>query len=150
MPKYFARLIKLMITAKTPNSNKFLKRNKKAPLTRTLKPETEAKEDAIEALDKASSPRWPTNIIDITCKQYCSKLTAIRGPASHSCFVASSITFALLQILCRWDVSPSNSWPLSLPRIRGDWRLDFWSPLSIIAAWFYRSFSIDHFYHIKE
>lgn len=53
----FCKAIKLTITAKTPISNKFLKRNKKAPLTRTLKPETEAKEDAIEALDKASSPR---------------------------------------------------------------------------------------------
>lgn len=71
---------------------------------------TEAKELPKEAPERGSFPRWPTNIIDIICKLYCSKLTAIRGPASHSCFLASSTTSSLRQ-QPRWShVWASSSW----------------------------------------
>lgn len=87
------------------------------PLTKTLNPVTEAKEEAKEAPESASSPRWPTYMTDVICKLYCSKLTAIRGPASHSCFFASSITSPLQNP--SWDVSASNSWFLCWFGIRG-------------------------------
>ena len=38
-------------------------------LTNKLKPVTDAKDVAIEEPERASSPRWPTNMTDITCKQ---------------------------------------------------------------------------------
>ncbi len=68
----------------------------KRQLTNKLKPVTVAKEVAIEAPDRANSPRWPTNITDIICKLNSNRFTDIRGPASHTCFLTSSITFFLL------------------------------------------------------
>ena len=36
---------------------------------------------AIEVLERASSPRWPTIIVEMTCNKNCDKVTAIKGPA---------------------------------------------------------------------
>ncbi|CAN6549544.1 unnamed protein product [Malus baccata var. baccata] len=42
------------------------KAEKKPQLANTLKPVTEANEEAMEALESANSPRWPTNMTDVT------------------------------------------------------------------------------------
>ena len=102
---------------------------KRTQLTNKLKPVTVAKEVAMEAPERANSPRWPTNMIEIICKQYSNKLTAIRGPASHSCFLTSSRTpFPLLPSL----QTPSSS-EIS---INGDLRDDFSSSSSIFISSF--------------
>ena len=64
-------------------------------VTRKLKPVTEAKEVAMEAPERESWPRWPTNMTDISWRQDCNRLTVTRGPASHSCVFASSATLLL-------------------------------------------------------
>lgn len=59
----------------------------------------------MEAPESDNSPRWPANIIDIICKQYCNTLTDISGPANHNCFFTSTrICFLLIP----------SSWYLSL------------------------------------
>ena len=96
-----------------------------------LKPVTPANEVAMEALDRDSSPRWPTNMIDIICKLYCKKLTTTRGPASFICFFSSPIT-SDVSIHLLGD-SPPNSRPFSSFGIRGDSRKDFKYPSSICS-----------------
>lgn len=74
-------------------------KRKRCKLTNKLKPVTLAKEVAIEAPDKLNSPRWPTNITEIICIQYCNRLTDIKGAASHSClFTSSRISFLLIPL----------------------------------------------------
>lgn len=57
--------------------------------TSKLNPETAAKVVAKEAPERDSSPKQPTNIVEITCKEYFKKLTATTGPAKYSCFFPS-------------------------------------------------------------
>lgn len=72
--------------------------------TSKLKPVTEAKEEAMEAPERGSSPRWPTNIMEISCKLLRRRFTVIKGPASHSCFFTSSQTLPV-SFLFIWSCS---------------------------------------------
>ena len=58
------------------------------PISRLL-PVTAANELAMEALASSSSPKWPTNMLDTTTNEYCSRFTQIIGPAMHSCLLIS-------------------------------------------------------------
>ena len=92
-------------------------------LTIKLKPVTEAKEVAMEAPERASSPRWPTNITEIACKLYSRTLTDIKGPASFNCFFTSPKISSLFAPFLEWETA---AW-----EINGDSRLGFWSSPSM-------------------
>ncbi|PKA56499.1 hypothetical protein AXF42_Ash015272 [Apostasia shenzhenica] len=78
----------------------------------------------MEAPERESSPRWPTNITEITWRAYRRRLDAIRGPASHNCFFTSAET-SLLPFSTTPPLSPSAE-----PRTRGELKLG----LSIITS----------------
>lgn len=80
------------------------------PLTKTLKPVTEAKELPKEAPERGSFPRWPTNIIDISCKLNCSRLTAISGTDRRSCNLTSLTISSLRQQHCSNVSEWSSCW----------------------------------------
>jgi len=63
--------------------------------TSKLSPVTEPKEVAMEAPERASSPRWPTNMTDITSNMNYITFAIIRGPASVSCFFISHTTLSV-------------------------------------------------------
>lgn len=46
----------------------------------------------MEALERASSPRWPTNMTDIIWTMFCRIHAAMSGPARYSCFLTSATT----------------------------------------------------------
>ena len=74
-----------------------------------MKPVTEAKEVATAAAERGREPRCPTNITEITCRQNWRRLTAISGPASHSCFFTSSFIPLLFSPMRGHD----NTWSIS-------------------------------------
>ena len=66
----------------------------KQRLTRRLKPVTPEREMAIALLERASSPRWPTIIIEMISNMYCDRATATIGPAKEPNFLSSSVKVA--------------------------------------------------------
>ena len=55
---------------------------------------TQQSERAIAVLERASSPRWPTIIIEMTCKRYCARFTVTIGPANQPNLLSSAVKVA--------------------------------------------------------
>ena len=115
---------------------KWIKREEPMLLTSKLKPVTDAKEVAMEAPERASSPRWPTNISEIICKLHIRRLTDIKGPASFNCFFTSPKISSLFALFLDPGRASWDTW------INGDSKHGLWSSLSIevgvttfLAAW---------------
>ncbi|KAF3488286.1 hypothetical protein F2Q69_00057891 [Brassica cretica] len=70
---------------------------------RKVKPVTEAKEVAMEAAERGSEPRWPTNMTEMTWREYWKRLTPMSGAESQNCFFTYSFT------LCMSLLSPTTS-----------------------------------------
>ena len=85
-----------------------------------LKPVTPPNEVVMEALDRESSPRWPTNITYIIYKLYCNKLTITKGPTNFICCFSSALASDLSQYF--FVDSPQNPTPFSYLGMRGDSR----------------------------
>ena len=91
-----------LIKKKKTNNNPIRKKEKKniklettkQRLTRRLKPVTPEREMAIALLERASSPRWPTIIIEMISNMYCDRATATIGPAKEPNFLSSSVKVA--------------------------------------------------------
>ena len=66
----------------------------KQRLTRRLKPVTPEREMAIALLERASSPRWSTIIIEMISNMYCDRATATIGPAKEPNLLSSSMKVA--------------------------------------------------------
>lgn len=95
-----------------------------------LKPVTPANEVAIDTLERANSPRWPTNITDIICKLYCRKLTKTNGPAILTCLFNSS----LVSVISNESFLNSPLIPIPSSTIRGDPRRILESSWSILVS----------------
>ena len=55
---------------------------------------TPERDMAIAVLERASSPRWPTIIIEIACKRYCDRVTVTIGPAKKPNLLSSTVKVA--------------------------------------------------------
>lgn len=78
-----------------------------------LNPVTPAKEVAMEAPARGSSPRWPTNMREMTVRENCRKLDSTKGTARRNCLFTSTRTSDFLL------PPPSPPWLLPENGIRG-------------------------------
>lgn len=88
-------------------------------LTKRLKAVTVAREVAMAVLERASSPRWPTIMVETTCTKYWDRTTTTIGPAMHPNLFTSSKNENHVRLvdpfLCStWSLPLGNNNPSSM------------------------------------